>query len=73
MPHLPLWAMVLAYVAYSTAVNTMPEPRPTQSVWYEWLYRFAHAFAGNLKTAFGRIGREPWAGELPGQGTPPEK
>ncbi len=59
---LPLFAL---YIAYSTAVNAMPVPAPGNSPFYVWLYRFAHGFAANLVTAFGKIGRTPWAGETP--------
>jgi hypothetical protein len=56
---------IVAYVAYSTAVDAMDVPKPTDSRWYRFLYRFAHTFAGNLFTAFGKIGRTPWPGEEP--------
>jgi hypothetical protein len=50
------WAAVGAYWAFSAAVSSMPEPGGTPG--YLWLYRFAHAIAGNITTVFG--------GKIPG-------
>lgn len=55
-----------AFIVYSTAVDSMEEPRPSDGKFYRWLYRFAHGLAFNLVTAFGKIGRTPWIGEIPG-------
>lgn len=62
---------VVAFVAYSTAIDSMDEPTPADSKLYRWFYRFAHAFAFNLITAFGKIGRTPWPGEVEGEAWPP--
>jgi len=64
-----LWLLFI-YVAYSSAVDAMEVPGPTSSQFYRWLYRFAHGFAGNLVTAFGKIGRTPWPGETTGDALP---
>jgi hypothetical protein len=66
------WQEVLvAFVAYSTAIDAMDAPTPTDSKFYRWFYRFAHALAFNLVTAFGKIGRSPWPGEIQGEGMKP--
>jgi hypothetical protein len=66
------FAIVIVYAAYSTAVDAMEEPTPGSGMFYRWLYRFAHGFAFNLVTAFGKIGRTPWLGEIPGSGVNPK-
>jgi hypothetical protein len=56
---------IFAFGSFSSAVDALPEPMPSSGTAYRWLYRFAHGFALNLVTAFGRIGRTPWPGETP--------
>jgi type II secretory pathway pseudopilin PulG len=47
------WAAVAAYWIFSAAVSAMPEPGPSGSPGYLWLYRFLHTTAGNITTALG--------------------
>ena len=47
------WTAVVIYWIFSAAVSSMPEPVPSGSSGYLWLYRFCHTTAGNITTAFG--------------------
>jgi len=44
---------VAAYWIFSAAVSSLPDPSPSGSAGYLWLYRFCHTTAGNITTALG--------------------
>jgi hypothetical protein len=46
----PLW-VVLAYLAFSAAVQALPRPSEASAGWYVWLYSFAHILATNVAHA----------------------
>jgi hypothetical protein len=61
----------VAYIIFSSIVDGMPVPKPTDSNLYVIAYRASHTLAGNLVTAFSKIGRTPWPGETPGSASFP--
>jgi len=49
----PFGCAVGAYWFFCAAVQSMPEPRPTDSRWYLWINGLLHTIAGNLQNAYG--------------------
>ena len=44
-----VWKLVVAYWLFSAAVDSLPQPNGNK--FYQWLYGFLHATAGNVKRA----------------------
>lgn len=46
-----LWKILLAYWAFSAAVDALPAPKEASSGFYQFTFTFAHSLAGNVKRA----------------------
>lgn len=51
--------IVLAFIVFSTAVDSMEEPVAADSKGYKFLYRFGHGLSFNLVTAFSKLPQLP--------------
>jgi hypothetical protein len=49
------WAVALGYYLVMACIGGMPEPNSADSRRYRWLYRSAHIFAANVKSAFAPV------------------
>lgn len=46
-----VWEAIAGYWLFSAAVGAMPTPIQGGSGWYQFLFRFGHALAGNVSRA----------------------
>lgn len=45
------WILVVIFWLISNAVNALPVPLPTSSVFYGWFFKFANGFMGSVTRA----------------------
>lgn len=45
------WKILLGYWVFSAAVGALPTPKLDGSMFYMFVFRFAHALSGNLNRA----------------------
>lgn len=43
-----LWAILISYFAFNSAVGALEAPDATSGKFYRWLFKFSNLFAGNL-------------------------